>query len=211
MRPIDLAGFAEKFAASGDPWRTYSDRDEATKRAAILHALGPGPLGRVLELGSGNGSNSRAMAARALRLDATEGTAEGTALTARAIADRPRARAISLALPARFPQKNYDAIVIAELLYYLSPPAMRHVARHVTQALRPGGRLVLAHHRIDYYDFAQHAAGIQQRFLDLTGLSWRTATVRRQRKWHVIVARAIGEPRRRSQPSHGVHPPSPRP
>ncbi len=191
MRPIDLTNFAEKFAASDDPWRTYSDRDEAIKRAAILHALGPGPLGRVLELGSGNGSNSRAMAARALRLHATEGTAEGTALTARAVADRPRARGICLALPARFPQKDYDAIVIAELLYYLSPQAMRHVAKHVAQALRPGGRLVLAHHQIDYYDFAQHAAGIDQRFLDLTGRSWRTDTVRRQRKWHVMVARPI--------------------
>jgi SAM-dependent methyltransferase len=96
------------------------------------------------------------------RLDATEGTVEGTRLTARAIAAWPRARAIPLVLPARFPRRDYDAIVIAELLYYLSPIAMRHVARGVAAALRPGGRLVLAHHRIDYYDFAQHAADIQE-------------------------------------------------
>ena len=189
MRPIDLTGFAEKFAAHDDPWRTYSDRDEAVKRSAILHALGPGPLGRVLELGSGNGSNSRAMAARALRLHATEGTVEGTALTARAIADRARARAIRLALPARFPQRDYDAIVIAELLYYLPPQAMRHVAKCVAQALRPGGRLVLAHHRIDYYDFAQHAADIQERFLRMTGMTWQVETMRRRARWHVLVAR----------------------
>ena len=63
MKAIDLSGFAAKFAADEDPWRTFSNRDEAVKRAAILHALGPGPLGRVLELGSGNGSNSRAIAA----------------------------------------------------------------------------------------------------------------------------------------------------
>ncbi|WP_294235797.1 SAM-dependent methyltransferase [uncultured Sphingomonas sp.] len=191
MRPIDLTDFAEKFAANDDPWRTYSDRDEAVKRTAILHALGPGPLGRVLELGSGNGSNSRAIAARALRLDATEGTAEGTILTADAIAGRRRARAIQLALPARLPRREYDAIVIAELLYYLPPQAMKSVALRVAQALRSGGRLVLAHHRIDYYDFVQHAETIQQRFLDLTGLSWRTDTMRRKRRWHVIVARLV--------------------
>lgn len=208
MRPIDLTGFAEKFAAHDDPWRTYSDRDEAVKRGAILHALGPGPLGRVLELGSGNGSNSRAIAARALRLHATEGTVEGTALTARAIADRPRARAIRLALPARFPQRDYDAIVIAELLYYLAPQAMRHVAKCVAQALRPGGRLVLAHHRIDYYDFAQHAAGIQQRFLDLTDLHWQTDTVRRRKNWHVIVARPIYKSNPGGQPSYSFHSPA---
>ena len=201
MRPIDLTDFAEKFAANDDPWRTCSDRDEAVKRATILHALGPGPLGRVLELGSGNGSNSRAMAARALRLHATEGTPEGTALTARAIVDWPRARAIHLALPARLPQRDYDAIVIAELLYYLPPQAMRHVAKCVAQALRPGGRVVLAHHQVDYYDFVQHAAGIQQRFLDLTGRSWRISTMRRRRRWHVMAARSICGDRPGGQPT----------
>ncbi len=188
MKAIGLSGFSEKFATDDDPWRTFSNRDEAVKRAAILHALGEGPLGRVLELGSGNGSNSRAIAPRTLRLDATEGTAEGTRLTARAIAPWPRGRAITLALPARFPRSAYDAVVIAELLYYLSPRAMRQVARDVAEALRPGGRLVLAHHRIDYYDFAQHAADIQARFLRMTGVSWRVATVRRTARWHVVVA-----------------------
>lgn len=188
MKAIDLSGFADKFAGDDDPWRTFSNRDEAVKRAAILHALGPGPLGRVLELASGNGSNSRGIAPRALRLDATEGTVEGTRLTARAIARWPRSGAITLALPARFPRVPYDAIVIAELLYYLSPQAMGTVAAEVAKALRPGGRLVLAHHRVDYYDFAQHAAGIQERFLSLTGVSWKIRAVRCRSRWQVIVA-----------------------
>lgn len=189
MTAIDLSGFAEKFAGDDDPWRTFSNRDEAVKRRAILHALGPGPLGRVLELASGNGSNSRAIAPRALRLDATEGTVEGTRLTARAIARWPRSRASTLALPAHFPHGRYDAIVIAELLYYLSPRAMRAVALDVADALRPGGRLVLAHHRVDYYDFAQHAAGIQARFLEMTGVTWKIRAVRCRSRWQVIVAR----------------------
>lgn len=192
MKAIDLSGFSEKFAADDDPWRTYSDRDEAVKRAAILHALGPGPLGRVLELGSGNGSNSRAIAPRARRLDATDGTAEGTRLTAQAIAPWPRGQASELALPGRFPRAHYDAIVIAELLYYLPPGAMRQVAADVARTLRSGGRLILAHHGIDYYDFAQHAAGIQQRFLDLTGACWSVRTVRRRSRWHVLSARRSG-------------------
>ncbi|WP_322966213.1 class I SAM-dependent methyltransferase [Sphingomonas fuzhouensis] len=188
MKPIGLDAFAQKFAADADPWRTFTSRDEAVKRATILHALGPGPWGRVLELASGNGSNSRSIAPGALRLDAVEGTAEGTRLTAEAIAPWPRGRAIQMALPARFPRPTYDAIVIAELLYYLSPQAMRRIAASVAETLRPGGRLVLAHHRVDYYDFAQHAAGIQARFLDLTGGAWRVRTVRRRSRWHVIVA-----------------------
>lgn len=191
MKRIDLTGFADKFAGDDDPWRTFSSRDEAVKRAAILHALGPGPLGRVLELASGNGSNSRAIAPRALRLDATEGTAQGTRLTAKAIAVWPRARAIELALPARFPRRDYDAIVVAELLYYLSPGAMASVASRVATALRPGGRLVLAHHRIDFYDFSQHAAGIQKRFLQSTKVHWRVRTIQCRQNWQVSVAERI--------------------
>lgn len=186
---IDLAGFQAKFAGDADPWRTFSGHDEAVKRHAILHACGAGPLGRVLELASGNGSNSAAIARRALWLDATEGTAEGTALTAKAVAGCPRARASVLVLPGRPPRAVYDAVVLAELLYYLSSRDMAAVARDVAAVLRPGGRLVLAHHRVDFHDFAQHAAGIHLRFLAETGRAWRVRPVRFARKWQVLVAR----------------------
>jgi SAM-dependent methyltransferase len=189
MSGIDLAGFDAKFTGDGDPWATFSDRDEAIKREAILHALGAAPLGRVLELASGNGSNSVAIAPRALRLDATEGTRAGTALTARAIAAYPRAKAIELALPARFPRNVFDAVLIAELLYYLSPAEMVSVARQVARSLRPGSLLVLAHHRIDFHDFAQHAAGIHRRFLDATHIEWRVSRMRRSGRW--IVERCV--------------------
>ena len=67
MRPITLEGFEKTFGRDDDPWCTFADADEALKRAAILHAVGSGPLGRVLELGAGNGSNSVALAPRAHR------------------------------------------------------------------------------------------------------------------------------------------------
>lgn len=184
-RPITLEGFEQTFTDNADPWRTFHTRDEARKRVAILHALGARPLGRVLELASGNGSNSVALAARALRLDATEGTATGTRLTADALGRQKRALASTLVLPGRFPSTVYDAIVVAELLYYLSPRRMRRVARDVAMALRPGGVLVLAHHRIDFHDFAQHAAGIHQRFLAATGRRWRSLPRLRSGRWRV--------------------------
>lgn len=192
MKAIDLDGFEQTFGGDDDPWRTFSDRDEALKRAAILAGIGPGPVGRVLELAAGNGSNSVAIARRALRLDATEGTARGTELVATALGGRRRARAIQLALPAHFPRPSYDVIVVAELLYYLGARDMAQVARDVAAALRPGGRLVLAQHRVDYYDFAQHAAGIHDRFLAATAAGWRPICERRRGRWLVQTFRRAG-------------------
>lgn len=187
MTPIDLAGFEAKFTDSDDPWSTWNSPDEVLKRRAILHGLGPGPIGRVLELGAGNGSNSRAIAARALRLDATEATVKGAELVARAVADyTPRVSALRMVVPEEPPRTRYDAIVIAELLYYLDLRSMQRLAGQVARLLRPGGRMVLAHHRITFYDFAQHAAGIQARFLAQTGRAWSTRTVRRADRWSVL-------------------------
>lgn len=183
MKAIGLRGFDDKFSSDDDPWRTFTDRDEARKRIAIVRGLGGEPVGRVLEIAAGNGSNSLALAGRSLRLDATEGTDSGTALVRRAVGSRPRICVAQLVLPARFPRARYDAVVVAEVLYYLSSKDMAQVARDVAKALRKGGRLILAHHRVDYPDFAQHAEGIHGRFLAATGTPWTTRTEVRTSRW----------------------------
>ncbi|MBI0476684.1 methyltransferase domain-containing protein [Sphingomonas sp. MA1305] len=189
MRPITLDSFAAKFAQNDDPWSTFTDRNEALKRRAILHAMGAGPWGRVLELAAGNGSNSAAIAPRALRFDATEATSTGVALVAKAVAGRTRARAIKLAVPARLPRPRYDVVVVAEVLYYLTAHDMAQTARDAAAALRRGGMLVLAHHRVDYPDFAQHAAHLHRAFLAATGRSWQVRVARRTGRWIVLACR----------------------
>jgi cyclopropane fatty-acyl-phospholipid synthase-like methyltransferase len=186
MKAIKLSGFADKFARDADPWNTWTAPDEVLKRKAILHALPAHRIGRLLELGAGNGSNSAALVSQALRLHATEATQEGTALVAKAIAGANRACAMQLVVPAPPPAASYDAIVIAELMYYLSEKDMATLARQVASRLRLGGTLVLAHHRIAFYDFVQHADGIHSRFLAATGLQWRCRLVRRTGHWAVL-------------------------
>lgn len=186
MRPLTLAGFDAVFAGDGDPWRTFASRDEATKRRAVVRALGLSRHGRVLELGAGNGSNSVALARRALRLDATDGAPAAVRLIADALRGVPNARALHLPLPARAPRPRYDAVVVAELLYYLPPRAMTAVAREVARVLPHGGVLALAHHRIQFHDFAQRTEGVHARFLAATRRRWRVREVASNRRWSVL-------------------------
>lgn len=182
-KPITLAGFEATFVGNPDPWNTFAATDERRKRHAIFHALGPHRFGRVLELASGNGSNTRALATRALRLDATDGAPRAVELTRAVVADMPRAAVRHLALPGRFPHPRYDAIVAAEILYYLSPGAMTVVVGEIARALRPGGRLVLAHSHIRFADAAQSPMGVHDRFV--RALSLRRARHVRTERWNV--------------------------
>lgn len=183
--PITLAGFEQKFREDPDPWRTFSVRDELVKRAAILRALGPRAYGRLLELGSGNGGHSLALASKALRMDACEGTGTGAALTEQALSTMPRATAHQLILPAPFPADRYDAIVISELLYYLGDQTFSAVARETARCLRPGGTLVLAHHAVQFDDAAQISAQVHQRFLSLIPRELHASYRLKARLWRV--------------------------
>ena len=184
-RAIDLAGFEAKFRAGPDPWDTFTARDEAIKRQRILRALGDGPIARILELASGNGSNSQALARRALKLQACDGSPSATQLTRDALADAPHAQAWQIALPARLPGTQYEAVVIAELLYYLDARAMQRLARDVATALAPGARLVLAHHQVEFPDNSQRTAGIHTRFIKALGRPVIRVRQFRSQRWRV--------------------------
>lgn len=182
---IDLNGFEARFADDSDPWQTFVARDEAVKRDRIVRALGQASHARILELACGNGSNSVRLARRCRALDACDGTVAAAALTRRALAGQPHARVYRCVLPGRLPRPRYEAIVIAELLYYLDRRAMATLARDVVGAMRPGGRLILAHHHTDFHDTAQTSRRIHPRFIAATGRCWTRRRHYRNGRWSV--------------------------
>jgi SAM-dependent methyltransferase len=184
-RAIGPGGFEARFAADPDPWATRTARDEAVKREAVLRALGPGRRGRVLELGCGNGSTTRALAGRALALRAVDASPSAVALAGAATAGEGAVRVERRLLPGPLPGGPFDAVVIAELLYYLASPAAARLARAVAAALAPGGALVLAHHRVPFHDVSQPPEGVHDRFLAASGARWRRVPGRRTARWRV--------------------------
>lgn len=187
MKPvITIGGFDATFAANRDPWNTFANRDERLKRKAIVHALGPAKLGLVWEPACGNGSNIKEIASRALQLKSSDGSA--TAVEVAIQNNKPSHRiAISQELlPPGQTIVKYDAIIFSEILYYLKNREFQQLANGLDRWLKPGGRLILAHHHIDFNDFAQRAQFVHRKLQQaLKFRTFSTAPSCRTSKWAV--------------------------
>ena len=193
-RVIDAAGFEAKYRENIDPWNYASSPFEAYKRRVLLHACGPGPFGRALELACGSGATSRALAPRCLRLIAQDSSATAIAEARRLSGGTPGDPVYQTGLlPWDMPRGPFDLIVASEILYYLSPEDLKRTVARMTAALAPAGRLVVLHHVIDFddapirprraQDFALKAFGSRMalRLLENRGRFQVAAFVRRSR------------------------------
>ncbi|WP_430450332.1 class I SAM-dependent methyltransferase [Rhodophyticola sp.] len=189
-----LDHFDRLFTGAADPWGTRTSRDEAHKRRVVLRMLGTQTHGRVLELGCGNGSNSQVLASRALSLDACDGSKAALRRADQTVGGLSRVKLHHLPLPSRFPRSTYDAIVIAEMLYYLDDRTLAFVMREIERSLRPGGSLVLCHHHRQFADAAQKQPGFHARFTRRSRINWQSGTRHRTSRWE---AQTFWRPRNR--------------
>lgn len=181
--PASLTHFERVFSQSADPWQTKSSFAELHKCKTILALLGARKHGRILELGCGNGSNSVYLSAWSLNLDACDGAVHALARAQKTLGDVSNATLYHLPLPARFPGRSYDTIVIAELLYYLDNRTLEAVMREIDRTLRPGGLLILCHHHQQFEDAAQRQAGLHKRFISLSQRQWHVERAHRTARW----------------------------
>lgn len=161
---IDIGGFEQRYRDEPDPWGVFTRADEHAKRAAIIKGVDRGDSSSILELGSGIGGHSSALAAISIHLDCVEATPTGAERTRERLANHKHAHVHQITLPGSLPRPSYTTIVIAELLYYLSVAEMASLADDVAAALAPEGQLVLAHHWSDFRDAKQSGATIHRDF-----------------------------------------------
>jgi SAM-dependent methyltransferase len=185
MKPIDVAGFEQKFRENIDPWDYTNSRFERFKRSVLLRACGHNKHGRVLELGCAIGETTRFLAPLSLRLLALDGSS--TALSeARRRVRSAHVRFVHARLPGQMPSGPFDLIVVSEIAYYLSAPDLVALGKKLAEATAHRGRIVLLHHRRHFQDAAQPAALAHARLL--FRLSRITSPVFQKRYPHFDVA-----------------------
>jgi len=137
-----------QFGKREDPFSYSTDPYETSRLDALEGALGPGPAGRVLELGCAEGHLTQRLARHAASVTSVD-------ISAVAI-ERARLRAPSAAFfegdiltwapsgPAAF-----DVVVVAEVLYYLDRAGVaaefEELFPRIAGWIRPGGRLLMSH------------------------------------------------------------------
>jgi SAM-dependent methyltransferase len=147
MQMYDRQFFETLFAQASDPWKYTSDYEQV-KYDQTLSLFPPKPIEDALELACAEGHFTIQMAPRVRKLVAAD--VSQIALDRTAALCRERAllnvsftqlNLIDDALPGLF-----DLIVCSEVLYYMgSQPVLRGIARRMAAALKPGGRIIMAH------------------------------------------------------------------
>jgi ubiquinone/menaquinone biosynthesis C-methylase UbiE/DNA-binding transcriptional ArsR family regulator len=123
---------------------------EATVEAAVLDALGPGPLGSLIDLGTGTGRMLGLLAPRAVRATGLD-SSHAMLSVARANLERAGLARVELrqgdihAPP--FARGSFDLVLVHQVLHYLDDPA--RALRAAARLVAPGGRLLVV-------DFAPH-------------------------------------------------------
>jgi glycosyltransferase involved in cell wall biosynthesis/peptidoglycan/xylan/chitin deacetylase (PgdA/CDA1 family) len=134
----------ERVFARRDPWN-YASAYEARKYDHTLELLPDGALVKAAEFGCAEGRFTERLALRVGTLDAFD-------LSAKAL-ERARQRCEGLDNVSFFqrdlvdglPDGDYDLILCSEVLYYLRDrAAIAAVARRLSDALRPGGHVLMA-------------------------------------------------------------------
>lgn len=149
-RPIDLSGFERKFAEADDPWRCRSSDFEALKRRRAL--AGRRLVATALDVACGDGAGTRALAARALRVDAIDGAEAALAAADRLVGRNPRVRLRRARIPRELPHGRWQRIFVSELVYYLPPHEISALADALVVRLAPGGEMIAVHHVVTFND-----------------------------------------------------------
>lgn len=155
MRPIGPGGFDRKFQQHIDPWGYRTSRFEARKRSVLLQACGLRRRARGLELACANGATTQPLSQRCLRLVAVDSSSTAVAEARRATQDQKRVSVWRATLPAQMPRGRFDLVVVSELAYYLSRPALDRLIGALKASVAGSGRLVLLHHLCPFDDAAQ--------------------------------------------------------
>ena len=171
MTRLDPSYFDQMYAAADDPWGFTSRWYEKRKYALTLAMLPAERYRDALELGCSIGVLTQQLAARCDRLLSCDIAAAAVAAAAQRTADCPNVRIEQRALPADWPDGDFDLIVASEFLYYFGGDDLLAILDRCHSALRPGGTLLAVHWRHPVAEYPRSGDSVHQALAARPGLA----------------------------------------
>lgn len=142
-----------------DPWEVRTSAYEIAKRRALIAALPEGRFDHILEIGCSIGELSRALAEVADHVTAVDASSAALAEARR----RHSGHGIDFVhgtLPDDWPAGRFDAVVLAETGYYLTPVQLEQTLDRIAESTRDDFILVLCHWTGEIEDWPLDAAQV---------------------------------------------------
>lgn len=128
--------------------------------AAILKAAGPGPFGRVVDLGTGTGRMLELLGVRARETEGLDLSHQMLTLARSKLAEAGMTHARVRqgdATATPFDTSSADIVIVHQVLHYLEDP--ERVLREASRILAPGGKLIIVDFAPHDHEFMREAFG----------------------------------------------------
>ena len=139
--------FEDVHAASGDPWGVDVLWYEERKRAVTAAVLPRRRFDHLLELGCSVGALTETLATRSDRLLAVDASEAAVRRARERLVGSPGVSVQRRVLPEEWPAGRFDAVVMSEIGYFLSPGQLDEVIERTAGCLTEQGVLVACHWR----------------------------------------------------------------
>jgi 2-polyprenyl-3-methyl-5-hydroxy-6-metoxy-1,4-benzoquinol methylase len=135
--------FEKKYRADIDPWHFKTSEYERDKYQATLVSLTKDRYAAALEVGCSIGVLTKLLSSRCMSLLAVDSSP--TAIEAARSINGQNVTFRVANLPAKFPEGNFDLIVLSEILYYFDKADLERVAQLCIDSISQDGEIVLCH------------------------------------------------------------------
>lgn len=147
MTRVPDAHFDGRYTGTDDPWDLEHRWYEQRKRALTVAALDRPRYHSAFEPGCAAGLLTEQLAPRCDRLLAVDVAQRAVDAARIRLADVSHVTVTRLAVPDEWPAERFDLVVLSEIGYYLSVPALEQLRARLHDTLTDDGQVLCAHFR----------------------------------------------------------------
>ena len=160
--------FDQVYQANRDPWDFETSPYERNKYAATLAALPREYYAAAFEIGCSLGVLTAQLAPRCGNLLAVDVSEAALTQARTRCANLPQVELRLMRVPAEFPTRQFDLILLSEVGYYWSAADLARAGTQLLNSLRPGGQLLLVHWTPPVHDYPLTGDDVHEFFLAQT-------------------------------------------